>query len=75
MPPERPVPPSAVPDPETLRLAALRASWRRDHEVGRRRRRWRWVVWAFWRYGVPLLLLAGTVTLLVILALAHTLES
>ncbi len=32
------------------------------------------MVWAFWRYGLPLLLLAGTVTAVVFIALAHTLE-
>ncbi|MES2843278.1 MAG: hypothetical protein V4794_23625 [Pseudomonadota bacterium] len=63
-----------MPDSESLRQAALRASWERDHQVGRRRRWWRWTVWAFWRYGLPLLLLAGTVTAAVFIALAHTLE-
>ncbi|WP_291090159.1 hypothetical protein [Hydrogenophaga sp.] len=63
-----------MPDSESLRQAALRASWERDHRVGRRRRWWRWTVWAFWRYGLPLLLLAGTVTAAVFIALAHTLE-
>ncbi|MDM7942666.1 MAG: hypothetical protein QUV35_08560 [Hydrogenophaga sp.] len=64
-----------MPDSETLRQAALRSSWRRDHRVGRRRRWWRWAVWALLRYGLPLLLLAGTVTAVVIIALAHTLEN
>lgn len=74
MPPERPTPPATVPDAETLRQTALRASWRRDHRVGRRRRWWRWTLWAFWRYGLPMLLVATTVTAFVILALARILE-
>jgi hypothetical protein len=72
--PKRSDPRSAVPDSEALRQAALRASWRRDHRVGRLRRWWRWVVWALWRYGLPLLLLAGTITLILIFALARNPE-
>jgi len=74
VPPERPTPTSAVPDSETLRQAALRASWRRDRQVGRRRRWTRWLVWALCRYGLPLLLLATVVAIAVFFALSHTLE-
>jgi hypothetical protein len=47
---------AARPDAEALRQASLRASWARDRRVGRRRVALRWLVWAFWRYGLPLLL-------------------
>lgn len=75
MPPERDDPNAAVPDSETLRQAALQASWRRDHQVGRRRRWWRWVAWGFWRYGLPLLLLAATASAVFFFALLRTLET
>lgn len=41
---------------EALRQAALRASWRRDRRVARRRVALRWLAWALWRYGLALLL-------------------
>jgi len=44
------------PDAEALRQAALRASWARDRRVARRRLALRWLAWAFWRYGLALLL-------------------
>lgn len=47
---------TAVPSSETLRRAALRASWVRDQRLARRRLAWRWLLWAGWRIGLPLLL-------------------
>ncbi|WP_439587320.1 hypothetical protein [Hydrogenophaga sp.] len=44
------------PDAEALRQSALRASWTRDRRVSRRRVALRWFAWAFWRYGLALLL-------------------
>jgi len=44
------------PDAEALRQAALRASWTRDRRVARRRLAMRWLAWAFWRYGLALLM-------------------
>jgi len=73
VPPERPTPTSAVPDSEALRQSALRASWRRDRQVGRRRRWTRWLVWALCRYGLPLLL-ATAAAIAVVFALSHILE-
>jgi len=66
--PERPKPPPsphAVPDPESVRRAALAASWQRDRRIAQRRLAWRWVLWFVGRYFlhilglVVLLLLAG----------------
>ncbi|MCW5654711.1 hypothetical protein [Hydrogenophaga sp.] len=53
-----PLPSSQAPHPqaEAIRVAALQASWRRDRQVGRRRLALRWLAWAFWRYGLALLL-------------------
>ncbi len=45
---------------EAVRLAALQTSWRRDRSVARRRLAVRWFAWAFWRYGLPVLLVLGT---------------
>lgn len=50
-----------VPDGESLRRAALAASWAQDRAVGRQRVRRRWLAWAAWRLalvavGVPLVL-------------------
>jgi hypothetical protein len=53
-PPTVPAAPAAVPDAQALRRTALHAAWRRDRRVGRRRVALRWLVWAFWRYGVPM---------------------
>ncbi|GAB4204783.1 MAG: hypothetical protein Fur0019_05960 [Tibeticola sp.] len=53
-----PAHPQPVPDSESLRRALLAASWRRDRAVSRRRLAWRWLLWAFKRYG-PKLLLVG----------------
>jgi hypothetical protein len=44
-----------VVDTNTLREAALRASWRRDHNVARRRLALRWVLWWIWKYKLALL--------------------
>lgn len=49
-----------MPDAESVRLEVLRRSWQRDQEVGRRRLRRRWIVWACCRYGLPLLLVLVT---------------
>ncbi|HMN92362.1 MAG TPA: hypothetical protein PKC60_03940 [Hydrogenophaga sp.] len=67
MPWQRPhrtqVPPSPapVPDTETVRLAALSASWRRDRTVARRRLLWRWLAWIFIRYHLILFALPALV--------------
>lgn len=53
-PPIVPAAPATVPDAQALRRAAFEASWQRDRRVGQRRVALRWLVWAFWRYGVPL---------------------
>jgi hypothetical protein len=45
-----------VPSTEAIRQAALSASWARDRRVARRRLAWRWLLWAGWRIGLPLLL-------------------
>ncbi|MDP2163064.1 MAG: hypothetical protein Q8K21_02385 [Hydrogenophaga sp.] len=55
-PPAPPAAPAHVPDAQALLRTALRASWQRDQRVGRRRLALRWMLWAFWRYGLPLLL-------------------
>lgn len=47
------------PDPDALRQVALRASWTRDRRVARRRVALRWLAWAFWRYGLALLLVVA----------------
>jgi hypothetical protein len=39
-----------------VRLAALSASWSRDRQLGRRRLAWRWLLWGWWRFGLPLVL-------------------
>lgn len=52
--PTVPAAPATVPDAQALRRAALQTAWRRDRRVGRRRVALRWLVWAFWRYGVPM---------------------
>ena len=62
-------PPGPLPDSNALRARALAASWRRDRTVHRRRLAWRWVQWAFVRYGVPALVGATAVVLLVSLVL------
>ena len=50
--------PRPLPGTETVRQAALAASWRRDRAVARRRLARRWVVWYLWR-SMPYLLAAG----------------
>jgi hypothetical protein len=55
-PPALPAAPAHVPDAQALLRTALQASWQRDRWVSRRRLALRWLVWAFWRYGLPLLL-------------------
>jgi hypothetical protein len=55
-------------DTNSLREAALRASWRRDQIVSRRRLAVRWVLWWIWKYRFYLLaacaLVAGGIYLL-----------
>ena len=46
-----------VPDIESLRRAALQASWRRDRRVAQRRMAMRWIAWYALR-GLPLLAIA-----------------
>lgn len=46
-----PIAAAPVPSTEVLRAAALRASWRRDRAVGRRRVAWRWTLWYAQRWG------------------------
>lgn len=58
---QAPPSPAPVPDAETVRLAALSASWRRDRTVARRRLFWRWLAWIFIRYHLALLVLLGLV--------------
>jgi len=48
-----------LPDAERIRREALQRSWQRDKEVGARRLRIRWAVWALCRYGLPLLVVLG----------------
>jgi hypothetical protein len=57
-----------VVDTNTLREAALRASWRRDQRVARRRLAIRWTLWWIWKFKHFILaacvLLAGLIYLL-----------
>lgn len=48
-----------VPDAEAVRQAALRASWRRDRWVARRRLLGRWLLWCLRRYVLPIVLVIG----------------
>jgi hypothetical protein len=48
--------PAAVPSSDTVRRAALSASWARDRQVARQRLALRWLFWAWWRIGLPVLL-------------------
>jgi hypothetical protein len=58
-------PETAVPSSEAIRRAALSASWERDRRVASRRLAVRWLLWAWWRIGLPLLLALGlAITLL-----------
>ena len=43
--------PQPVIDSNSLREAALQASWHRDHRVAKRRERLRWVLFWGWKYG------------------------
>jgi hypothetical protein len=52
--------PAVVADSESLRRAALLASWQRDRSVAKRRLWWRWTVWVIVRFVLPAaVLLAG----------------
>jgi hypothetical protein len=42
---------SQLMDTNSLREAALQASWQRDHQVARRRTIWRWAMFWGWKYG------------------------
>ena len=53
--------PKSIPDPESVRLAALQASWNRDRRVAQRRIAWRWITWYTQRYAPHAL--AGMVVL------------
>lgn len=44
---------ASVPDSDSLRRAALQASWQRGRWVARRRLWWRWTVWALLRWVLP----------------------
>jgi hypothetical protein len=44
---------ASVPDSESLRRAALQASWQRGRWIARRRLWWRWTVWVLLRYVLP----------------------
>jgi hypothetical protein len=43
--------PPTIPGSDTVRQAALQASWRRDRRVAQRRIAWRWVVWYVQRFS------------------------
>lgn len=59
-----PSPPASVPDTQALLHTALQASWKRDRRVGKSRLALRWLLWAFLRYGLPMvLMLAAAVAL------------
>ncbi len=62
------------PDAEALRQAALRSSWARDQRVARRRLALRWLAWAFWRYGLAILLVVAVAASVVawMLSISHT---
>ena len=53
--------PKSIPDSESVRLAALQASWNRDRRVAQRRVAWRWITWSVQRYAPHTL--AGMVVL------------
>jgi hypothetical protein len=44
---------AAVPDSDSVRRAALQASWQRGRWVARRRLWWRWTAWALLRFVLP----------------------
>jgi hypothetical protein len=50
-----------VVDTNTLREAALRASWQRDQRVSRRRLAVRWLWWSLWKYRFYLAALLAAV--------------
>jgi hypothetical protein len=50
---------AAVADSDSLRRAALLASWRRDRSVATRRLWWRWSLWVATRFLLPLAVLLG----------------
>lgn len=54
-----PRPASPVPEGESVRLAALQATWKRDRTVARRRLWWRWALWGTQRYALPAAAAAG----------------
>jgi hypothetical protein len=67
--PQSPRPAGTVPDGESVRLAALQATWLRDRQVARRRLWWRWFVWGARRYVLPLL--AGLLLMAALWVAAH----
>jgi len=52
-----------VPDPESVRRAALAASWQRDRRVAQRRLAWRWARWYVGRYFLQIMCLLAAVLL------------
>ena len=46
-------PATPVPEGESVRMAALQRSWRRDRWVAKRRLWLRWTLWGAQRYGIP----------------------
>lgn len=53
--------PKSIPDSDSLRQAALQASWSRDRRVAQRRIAWRWTAWYAQKYAPHAL--AGMVVL------------
>jgi hypothetical protein len=68
----RPLPASPDASAEALRVATLQASWARDRQVARRRLAWRWLLWAWWRYLLPVGLVLGIAAWLAIWLIPET---
>lgn len=56
---------ASVPDSDSLRRAALQASWQRGRWVARRRLWWRWAIYALLRFVLPATALLGLIAGLV----------
>lgn len=52
---------ASVPDSDSLRRAALQASWQRGRWVARRRLWWRWTAYVLLRFGLPVAALLGLI--------------
>lgn len=61
--------PVPVIDSNTLRQAALQASWQRDRRVAGRRQAWRWALYWSWRYGKKVFVFAAPPLALYLLAI------